>query len=73
MAPPSEGYTVVQKGLSVVTLEEREHMIEVMRSFNSIVVEQVIEAHDRPSVKDSGASPFDAYNKNGDVRSLFEE
>ena len=73
VAPPTEGYTVVQKGLSVVTLEEREHLIEVMRSFNSIVVEQVIEAHDRPSVKDYGASPFDAYNKNGDVRSLFEE
>jgi len=73
VAPPTDGYTVVQKGLSVVTLEEREHLIEVMRSFNTIVVEQVIEAHDRPSVKDYGASPFDAYNKNGDVRSLFEE
>jgi hypothetical protein len=72
VAPPSEGYTIVQKGINIITIEERSTLFEVMRSFNEIIEEQIIEAHQRPSTKDYGVSPFEDYNKRGDVSALLQ-
>lgn len=72
VAPPSEGYTLIQNGINVITLDEREHLMEILRSFNEVIDEVVIEAHHRPSTKDFGVSPFDDYNKRGDIRQLLE-
>jgi len=72
VAPPSEGYTIVQKGINFITSEERSTLFEIMRSFNEIVEEQIIEAHQRPSTKDYGVSPFEDYNKRGDISGLLQ-
>jgi hypothetical protein len=71
VAPPTEGYSLVQEGINVITLDERENLLSIMRSFNEVIEEIIIEAHDRPSVKDYGISPFDDYNKRGDIVALL--
>ena len=72
VAPPTSGYTIEQEGIHVITYDERESLFEIMRSFNEIFEEQVIEAHQRPSTKDYGVSPFDDYNRRGDIVELME-
>ena len=72
VAPPTPGYTIEQEGIHVITHDEREALFEIMRSFNEIFEEQVIEAHQRPSTKDYGVSPFDDYNRRGDIVDLMD-
>jgi hypothetical protein len=72
VAPPTDGYLVEQEGINVISLDEREVLFEIMRSFNEIFEEQVIEAHQRPSTKEYGVSPFDDYNRRGDIVGLME-
>jgi hypothetical protein len=72
VAPPSFGYSFIQQGINVISLDEREQLFEIMRSFNEVVEEVVIEAHNRPTTKDFGVSPFDDYNKRGDIRPILE-
>jgi hypothetical protein len=67
VAPPTEGYSLIQEGINVITLDERDELLSIMRTFNEVIEEVIIEAHDRPSVKDYGISPFDDYNKRGDI------
>lgn len=67
VAPPSEGYKIIQKGINVISVEDRTTLFEIMRSFNEIVEEQVVEAFHRPTTKDYGVSPFDDYNSRGDI------
>ena len=71
VAPPTSGYLVEQEGINVISLDEREVLFEIMRSFNEIFEEAIIEAHQRPSTKDYGVSPFDDYNRRGDVVELM--
>ena len=71
VAPPTEGYEVLQEGINVLEVEEREELMSIMRSFNEVMEESVIEAHDRPSVKEYGLSPFDDYNRRGDIEELL--
>jgi hypothetical protein len=71
VAPPTHGYLVEQEGINVISLDEREVLFEIMRSFNEIFEEAIIEAHQRPSTKDYGVSPFDDYNRRGDVVELM--
>jgi len=71
VAPPSQGYEIQQDGIHVISLDEREVLFEIMRSFNEIFEEAIIEAHQRPSTKDYGVSPFDDYNRRGDVVELL--
>ena len=73
VAPPTPGYTIEQEGIHVITHDEREALFEIMRSFNEIFEEQVIEAHQRPSTKDYGVSPFDDYNRRGDIVDLLSK
>lgn len=72
VAPPTPGYEVEQEGINVITSDEREVLFEIMRSFNEIFEEQVIEAHQRPSTKEYGVSPFDDYNRRGDIVDLMQ-
>lgn len=72
VAPPSEGYEILQEGINVIKIEERTILFEIMRSFNEIIEEVPIEAHNRPSSKEYGLSPFDDYNKRGDIVALLE-
>lgn len=72
VAPPSQGYSIVQEGINFITSDERTALFEIMRSFNEIIEEVPIEAHNRPSTKDYGLSPFDDYNKRGDIVELME-
>jgi hypothetical protein len=71
VAPPTDGYVFVQSGINVIDVEEREELMSIMRSFNEVMEEAVIEAHDRPSVKEYGLSPFDDYNRRGDIEQLL--
>jgi hypothetical protein len=71
VAPPTEGYTLLQEGINVITLDERDELLNIMRSFNEVIEEIVIEAHDRPSPKDYGLSPFEDYNQRGDIVALL--
>ena len=71
VAPPSEGYSIVQKGINVITSNERDTLFEIMRSFNEIVEEQVVEAFQRPTSKEYGVSPFDDFNKRGDISDIL--
>ena len=74
VAPPTIGYQFVQKRpIPVLTIEERDELMEIMSSLNEIIEEVVIEAHNRPSTKDYGLSPFDDYNKNGDLTNLLQK
>ena len=67
VAPPSEGYSIVQKGINVITSNERDTLFEIMRSFNEIIEEHIVEAFQRPTSKEYGVSPFDDYNRRADV------
>ncbi len=72
VAPPTLGYELVQsKGIPLLSVEEREHLMEVMRSFNEVVEEEIVEAAHRPSPKEYGISPFDEYNQRGDIEALL--
>jgi len=71
VAPPTWGYVVEKNGLQVISIDEREILFSILRSFNEIVEEVHIEAHNRPSAKDYVNSPFEDYNMRGDIRSLF--
>ena len=72
VAPPSEGYTIIQESINVITSDERHELFEIMRSFNEIIEEVPIEAHNRPSSKEYGLSPFDDFNKRCDFVDLME-
>ena len=71
VAPPTEGYSIIQEGINIITLDERDELLSIMRTFNEVIEEVIIEAHDRPSVKEYGISPFDDYNKRGDIVALL--
>ena len=72
VAPPSDGYSIEQEGINIITIDERTALFELMRSFNEIVVEVPIEAHNRPSSKEYGLSPFEDYNRRGDIVEMLE-
>ena len=71
VAPPTKGYEYIKEGVNIISVDEREELFEIMRSFNEVVEEVVIEAHNRPNAKDYGKSPFDDYNSRGDVVKLL--
>lgn len=71
IAPPSEGYEIVSGTLKVLTVDEREILLEICRSFNEVIEQVVIPASNRPDAKQFGVSPFEDYNKRGDVVGLL--
>ena len=72
VAPPSSGYQIEQEGINIINIEERELLFEVLRSFNEIVEETVLEAQNRPTSKEYAHSPFEDFNKRGDLRAVLQ-
>lgn len=75
IAPPSEGYTTIQniKGIQSITLDERDIVLSLARSFNELY-DEPIKAHKSSTYnpKEFGLSPFDDYNKRGGIVQLLE-
>lgn len=74
LAPPSEGYKkIAGEAIPTITIEEREMLLEIARSFNQ-VIEQPVRGHTNAgySAKEYGLSPFEDYNKRGDVIGLLQ-
>lgn len=72
VAPPSPGYQTIQgKSINVISLDHREMILEVCRSFNEVYEAPVINIKSRPDGKQFGLSPFDDYNSRGDVVELL--
>ena len=72
VAPPTQGYQVEQGDEPKrIEIEDRERLLSIMRSFNEVLEEVVIEAGQRPSPKEYGKSPFDDYNSRGDIVELM--
>jgi hypothetical protein len=70
---PSPGYEIIHGdiyGINQITLEEREILFSVARSFNKVFVEK--EQPKQIGVKREGLSTFDDYNERGDVVGLLE-
>ncbi len=67
---PSKGYNLLfsdWKNVPTITVEEREALIELARSFN----ERVPEEREVTGPIDGGESPGDDYDKRGDIESLL--
>lgn len=72
LAPPSDGYTKEKDfNINVITLEQRESILSICRSFNEVVKEirttQVITDNDNYNL-----TPWDDYNNKCDVVKLLE-
>lgn len=70
IAPPTEGYTAVKKKeIPTITIEQRETLLEICRSFNEITEEVlIIPTADK---RDHGAKPWDDYNEKADCIALL--
>ncbi|CAB4140603.1 DNA primase/polymerase, bifunctional, N-terminal [uncultured Caudovirales phage] len=69
IAAPTDGYKWEGGTLQVLTIDEREALLSICRSFNEVIEEQRI-IH-KVDVKEYGVSPFDDYNSRGDVVALL--
>jgi hypothetical protein len=72
LAPPSEGYTKEKEfNINVITLEQRDSILAICRSFNEVIKEarttNVVVDNDNFNV-----SPWDDYNSKCDVIALLE-
>lgn len=72
VAPPTDGYNIIKEGINVITLDERNELMDIMRSFNEVIEESIIEAHNRPNTKEYGLSPFEDFNNRGNIVTLLE-
>lgn len=71
VAPPSDGYTPIDiNPIPVISIEERDILMSIARSFNEII--EPVSNDNRPRSDKSG-SVFDDYNKNGDVIGLLKK
>jgi hypothetical protein len=71
IAPPTQGYEVLEGTLQEITPQERETLWNICRSFN-----EVIEAPERPKTetvdqKEYGLSPFEDFNMRGDAEAVL--
>lgn len=74
IAPPTSGYEVAQRvDVPLITIEEREAIWSAARSLNEVHEVKEIQVRDRPAAKEYGLSPFDDYNKRGDVVALLQK
>ena len=74
MCFPSDGYELVHRdfyGITEITPEERETLHNIARQFNQ-VLDDIIVPKKSNIPKTKGLSPFDDYNKRGDVITLLE-
>lgn len=74
IAPPTQGYAVTQRNpIPVISIDEREAIWTACRSFNEVVTEREVTAEDRQPAREYATSPFDDYNRRGDVIGLLEK
>lgn len=69
IAPPSEGYAAMQKrSVATITVNERDTLLEICRSFSELVEEKQIIPKERGGY---GKKPWDDYNEKCDVVQLL--
>jgi Bifunctional DNA primase/polymerase, N-terminal len=71
IAPPSDGYTPLDKNdIPIITLEERDLLLSIARSFN-----QIVEQIKQPVMPTTGSNLtiWDDYNQRGDLIALMEK
>lgn len=74
IAPPTDGYEKLQGGnINVLSIDERESLLSICRSFNEVFETPVVDIKSRPDAKEYGLSPFEDYNKKGDVVGLLQK
>lgn len=72
IAPPTEAYVnVTQNEIPTITADERDILLSVCRSFNQVVEPHKVKTF--TSAKEYGLSPYDDYNKRGDVIGLLQK
>lgn len=73
IAPPTEGYKVISEHRDIPTLsiDEREAIFSAARSLNEVIEEKPIEYRHNPKMREFGLSPFEDYNKRGDIVQLL--
>lgn len=75
IAPPSSGYkTIKGERIPLITSDERDMLMELARSFN-LMIDAPVRNHTSQGYnpKEYGLSPFEDYNKRGDVVGLLEQ
>lgn len=71
LAPPSDGYTVLQDvPIPVISLEDRDILLTISRSFNEVI--EVIKQPTATGTTDK-VSPADDYNQRGDIITILEK
>jgi len=73
LAPPSKGYNFIQgdiNNIPTITPAEREIIFSISRSFNEII-EEVVKPK-TTTYNSTGLSPFEDYNREGDVVGLLQ-
>lgn len=72
IAPPTDGYVnVTKKEIPTITEGEREILLSVCRTFNQVLEPTKSKSYTSP--KEYGTSPFDDYNKRGDIVALLQK
>jgi Bifunctional DNA primase/polymerase, N-terminal len=72
IAPPTDGYEWVSGTLQVLTVDQRGCILEICRSFNEVFEQHIIPVQNRQEAKEYGLSPFEDYNKRGDITALLQ-
>ncbi len=75
LAPPSEGYKLVSgKKIATISVDEREILLSVARSFNELIDKPIINSTTKGfNPKEFGVSPLDDFNNRGDVPALLQQ
>lgn len=72
VAPPSAGYTTIQgKAIPVITLNERDMLLDFARSLNQVWAEPVKQSQPISDQSRYSTSPFEDFNQRGDAESIL--
>jgi len=73
IAPPTDGYKVISasRDINTLSIAEREAIFSAAMSLNEVIEEKHIDYRHNPKMRDFGLSPFEAYNKSGDIVGLL--
>ena len=72
VAPPTEGYKTMQgKNIPVISLDEREMLLELARSFNQVFAEPQRQSQPIGDQNKYSTSPFEDFNARGDAEMIL--
>lgn len=72
VAPPTEGYKTIQgKNIPVISLDEREMLLELARSFNQVFAEPQRQSQPIGEQSKYSTSPFEDFNARGDAEMIL--